>query len=180
MSAPTVRRPHWLVFVGLAAIVVVLDQLTKTWIVANIDPGEAMRIVGDLVRLILTENSGALFGLFQQNAALFAIVSIGVVGLIVLFHARATPSLATSIALGLLLGGALGNLIDRVRYGHVVDFVDMGIGGWRFYTYNVADAAITTAIIALIVLALFPGVGTAIDRIGQPPDPAPGERPADG
>jgi lipoprotein signal peptidase len=97
-----------------------------------------------------------------------------------LFHARATPSLATSIALGFLLGGAVGNLIDRLRYGYVVDFVDMGIGDWRFFTYNIADAAITVAIISLIVLAIFPGVGEAIDRIGGSPDPRTGERSADG
>ena len=62
----------------------------------------------------------------------------------------------TTVALGLLLGGAIGNLIDRLRYGYVVDFVDMGIGEWRFYTYNVADAAITTAIVLLLAMAVFP------------------------
>jgi signal peptidase II len=180
MTASTRYRPHWLVFLGLAAIIVVLDQLSKAWIVANLDPGEAMRIVGDLLRLIYTQNSGGLFGMFQENAAVFALVSTAVIGFIVLFHARSAPSLATSIALGLLLGGAVGNLIDRLRYGYVVDFVDMGVGDWRFFTYNVADAAITVAIISLIVLALFPGVGEAIDRIGGSPGRQAGERPADG
>ena len=65
----------------------------------------------------------------------------------------------TTIALGLLLGGAIGNLIDRLRYGYVVDFVDMGIGQWRFYTFNVADAAITTAIVLLLAMAVFPRIG---------------------
>ena len=60
-----------------------------------------------------------------------------------------------TLALGLLLGGALGNFIDRIRYGHVIDFVDMGIGDWRWYTFNVADAAISTALLLLILLALF-------------------------
>jgi signal peptidase II len=180
MSVTTARRTHWLVFTGLAVTIVVLDQLSKAWIVTNLDPGEAMRIVGDLLRLIYSQNSGGLFGLFQENAALFALVSLGVIAFIVLFHARATPSLATSIALGFLLGGAVGNLIDRLRFGYVVDFVDMGIGDWRFFTYNIADAAITVAIISLIVLAIFPGVGEAIDRIGGSPGPRTGERSADG
>jgi signal peptidase II len=168
-------RRHWALFLGLAATVILLDQPSKAWIVANIAPGEFVELLGSYLRLIYTENDGGLFGLFQGNAALFAAVSSVVVGVIVLFHARSAPSRSTSIALGLLLGGAIGNLLDRVRYGFVVDFVDMGIGDLRFYTYNVADAAITTAIIALIVLAVFPGVGEAIDRRGAPTEPGPGQ-----
>jgi len=167
-------RRHWLLFLGLAVTVVVLDQPSKAWIIANVAPGEVVEIIGSYLRLIYTENDGGLFGLFRGNAALFAAVSSVVVGLIVLFHARSAPSRSMSIALGLLLGGAIGNLLDRIRYGFVVDFVDMGVGDLRFYTYNVADAAITTAIIALIVLALFPAVGEAIDRIGGSGESVPG------
>jgi signal peptidase II len=60
-----------------------------------------------------------------------------------------------SVALGLLLGGAVGNLVDRLRYAYVVDFVDMGIGDLRFYTFNIADAAISTALLIMILLAVF-------------------------
>jgi len=167
------RGPHWAVFLGLAAGIVVADQVSKAIVAATLDPGEMVRIVGDLVRIIHGQNTGALFGLFQSSAVLFAAASVVVVGVIVGFHARSGPSLSLSIALGLLLGGALGNLIDRVRLGYVLDFVDMGIGDWRFYTYNIADAAISTAIVALIVLAIWPGLGAAIDR-------AAGDRAADG
>jgi signal peptidase II len=166
-------RPHWAVFVGLAAVVVVLDQATKVWLAATIDPGETIEVLGDWLRFIHGRNTGALFGLFRDSAVLFAVVSLGVIGIIAWFHARSTPSRATSIALGLLLGGAIGNLIDRLRFGYVLDWIDMGIGDRRFYTYNVADAAITVAIVSLIVLAIFPGVGRAIDGIGR------AERPAD-
>ncbi len=166
-------RPHWAVFVGLAAVVVVLDQATKVWLAATIDPGETIEVLGDWLRFVHGRNTGALFGLFRDSAVLFAVVSLGVIGIIAWFHARSTPSRATSIALGLLLGGAIGNLIDRLRFGYVLDWIDMGIGDRRFYTYNVADAAITVAIVSLIVLAIFPGVGRAIDGIGR------AERPAD-
>jgi signal peptidase II len=162
-------RPHWAIFLGLAATIVVLDQATKAWILANLSPGEAIEIVGDWVRLVLTRNAGALFGMFQDNALLFGLVSTVVIGAIVVFHGRSTPSRATSIALGLLLGGALGNLIDRFRLGYVVDFVDIGLGDvFRWYTFNVADAAISAAIVSLIVLAVWPGVGEWIDRLGTP------------
>jgi signal peptidase II len=89
---------------------------------------------------------------------LFGLVSIAVIGLIVLYHARVGRSLYLSIALGLLLGGALGNMTDRLRLGYVVDFVDMGIGDFRWYTFNVADAAISTSIVMLIGAALIPSL----------------------
>ena len=101
-------------------------------------------------------NSGILFGMLPQSAGAFAIVSLIVVGLIVVYHAKAGRGLLVTIALGLLLGGAIGNLLDRLHYGYVVDFVDMGIGRLRFFTYNLADAAITTSIVLLLVMAVVP------------------------
>jgi signal peptidase II len=149
-------RPAWLLFGGLAAIVLVLDQLAKAWIVGNIAPGQVVDVVGTWVRLIFSRNDGALFGLFGSSATLFAIGSLAVLVLIIWYHARAQRSLLLSIALGLLLGGALGNLIDRLRLGYVVDFVDIGIGTLRFFTFNVGDSAISTAILLLLILALRP------------------------
>ena len=136
-----------------------LDQLAKAWIVANLDVGESFEVIGDWLRIIHVANSGILFGMLPQTAGAFAIVSLIVVGLIVYYHARAGRGLVVTIALGLLLGGALGNLLDRLHYGSVVDFVDMGIGAWRFYTYNVADAAISTSIVLLVAMAIFPTIG---------------------
>lgn len=153
---PSVGR--WTLFAAIAIVVVVLDQLSKGWIVANLDPGEGMVVLGEWLRLVHGQNSGILFGMLPQSAPIFAIVSMGVTALIVVYHAKAGRGIVTTVALGLLLGGAIGNLLDRLRYGHVVDFVDMGIGSWRFYTYNVADACITTAIVLLIGMAVFPRV----------------------
>jgi lipoprotein signal peptidase len=94
--------------------------------------------------------------MFRDQALLFAIVSIGVVGLIVWYHGNAGRNSLLSIALGLLLGGAIGNMIDRFRFGYVIDWVDAGIGDLRFYTFNVADSAITCAILLLLLLAFLP------------------------
>jgi len=154
---------HWLVFFVTAGLVVVVDQLAKAWLVANVSPGDVVNVVGDYLRLVLHQNSGALFGLFRDNALLFGIVSLGVVGLLVAYHARAGRSLYLSLALGLLLGGAIGNLLDRLRLGYVVDFVDIGIGDLRFFTFNVADAAISTAIVMLVGAALIP----SLQRLGE-------------
>src|SRR5712691_4548045 len=100
----TAGPAHWVVFLGLAGTIVVLDQLTKSWLVSNLAPGQVVPVVGDLVRLVFSQNSGALFGLFRDQAVLFGLVSLGVIGLIVAYHARAGRSLYFSIALGLLLG----------------------------------------------------------------------------
>jgi signal peptidase II len=165
-TAVATRRTgaHWVTFFGVAAAVVVLDQLTKAWLVGRLSPGEVMNVVGDLVRLIYSRNSGALFGLFRDNAVIFGIVSIAVIGLIVAYHGRSGRSLYLSVALGLLLGGALGNVTDRLRLGYVVDFVDIGIGGFRWYTFNVADAAISAAILMLIGAAFIPALGRLVER----------------
>ena len=154
-SRPPPTR-HWLVFAGLTAAIVAVDQAAKAWITGNLSLGEIVPVVGDLLRITYSANNGAIFGLFRDQALLFALVSIVVLGLIVWFESRAGSSLLITIALGLLLGGAIGNLIDRLRLGYVVDWVDMGIGDWRFYTYNVADAAISTALFLLILSAVLP------------------------
>lgn len=157
------RRAHWTVFLGLSGTIVVLDQLTKAWLQANFVPGQVAEVLGDTVRLVFGQNSGALFGIFRDQALLFALASLGVVGLIVAYHGRSARSLYLSIALGFLLGGAIGNLIDRLRLGYVVDFVDVGIGNLRFYTFNVADAAISTAIVLLLAVAVVPSLARIVD-----------------
>jgi signal peptidase II len=155
-------RARWEVFIPIVIGVVVIDQLSKAWLVANVSPGEALQVLGDWLRLVQSQNSGALFGMFRDQALLFGLVSLGVVALIIGYHARAGRNLYLSVALGLLLGGAIGNLIDRFRLGYVVDWVDMGIGDLRFWTFNVADSAITIAILMLIGLALFPDLAAKL------------------
>jgi signal peptidase II len=164
IARTTAGRPAWRLFIGVAVSVVVVDQLTKAWVAASVVPGSAIRLVGDLLRLIHSKNDGALFGLFGSAAPVFAVASLVVIGLIVSFHARSSRNLVLSLALGLLLGGALGNLLDRIRLGYVVDWVDAGIGSIRFWTFNVGDAAISLAILLLLLTALRPGLGgTASD-----------------
>ncbi len=149
---------HWVAFLALAGAIVVADQLVKQWVVATVAYGSVLPVVGDYLRIWHVHNTGALFGLFRNQAVLFAALSIGVVALIVWFHGRSvvTNGWFATLALGLLLGGAVGNLADRLRLGYVVDFVDMGIGNLRFYTYNVADAAISAALVLLILMAFWP------------------------
>jgi signal peptidase II len=149
-------RARWPIFLGLAAAIVIVDQLTKAWLVSFLGPGERTNVVGEYLRLVHSQNSGALFGLFKDQALLFGLVSLVVIGLIVWFHGSSGRNTILSVALGLLLGGAIGNMIDRFRLGYVIDWVDAGIGDLRFYTFNVADSAITCAILLLLLLAFLP------------------------
>jgi signal peptidase II len=156
-------EPRWILFGVLAAAIIVADQLTKAWIVANVDPARPTVILGDNLRLVLSHNTGALFGLFRDQAALFALLSVGVIGLIAWYHGRTGRSTYMTVALGLLLGGAIGNFVDRFRLGYVVDFVDAGVGNLRWYTFNVADAAISTALLLLLAVAIWPSLASRPD-----------------
>jgi len=159
VAGATVGR--WAGFFVIAAVVVLVDQATKAYVVANYPLNEPVQVIGDWVRIWYIQNAGALFGLFQQQALLFGLVSLGVIGVIVWLHGKMSGGggwIAT-VGLGLLLGGAIGNMIDRFRFGYVVDFVDVGIGDWRFFTFNVADACIDIGIVVLIVLAFAPAIG---------------------
>jgi signal peptidase II len=160
-------RPVWAAFLGLAASIVLVDQLTKAWLTSFLAPGESVDVIGDLVRLVHGQNNGGLFGLFSGQALPFAVVSLVVVALIVAYHARSGRNPYLSVTLGLLLGGALGNLVDRVRLGYVVDFVDAGLGDLRWYTFNVADAAISVAILLLLAASLWPSVARRASGDGE-------------
>jgi signal peptidase II len=166
LTDPADRRRRWLLFAGVALLVVVTDQLTKLWIDANfaaasphapVGAAGPTPIIDGFVRIAKTYNTGGIFGLFGNSATILALSSTIVIALIVVYHAREGTRSAwpLSLALGLLLGGAIGNFLDRVRLGAVIDFVDMGIGSFRWYTFNVADAAISTSLLLFILLAFF-------------------------
>ena len=159
-------RRRWLVFIGLAVVVFIADQASKLWVDANFQqasvhalPGQPQPtpLIAGFVRIAKSYNTGGIFGLFGNSAVVLAIASTVVIALIFIYQWRegTRGSWLLTIALGLLLGGALGNFVDRIRYEHVIDFVDMGIGDWRWYTFNVADSAISLALLALIVLSVF-------------------------
>lgn len=142
----------WLPLIGIASLIVLVDQVTKALVVANLDLYEQWAPVESLRHLFTftyVQNTGAAFGLFQDGGALFAVIALVVVGLIVYFY-RELPDAAPLVrsALGLQLGGAMGNLIDRLTRGYVVDFFD-----FKFWpVFNIADSAIVVGVISLVVL----------------------------
>lgn len=144
---------------GLAALVLVADQLTKMWAQSALVVGEAPKpLIGELIQLRLIYNPGAALSLASGMTWVLTLLSVGVVVFIVLM-ARKIASTAWAVALGLVLGGAIGNLLDRLfrapgfPNGHVVDFIDYGP-----FIGNVADIAIVVAAVLIAVLA-FVGIG---------------------
>jgi len=130
-----------LIIAVVAALVFALDRVTKTLVQTRMESGTSIPLIPGLLRVTYIHNAGAAFGLLQHQTIFFVIVTLAVVALIVFYGgktARSQPALA--VALGLMLGGALGNLLDRLRAGTVVDFIDF-YRIWPFI-FNIADASI--------------------------------------
>jgi signal peptidase II len=144
-----------IVLIGALALAVYnADRITKIWIVASVPLNEARDVVEGWVRIAHVRNTGAAFGLLPERTPLLSILSIVAVVVILYYYrgiaARSAPIAAT---LGMQLGGAAGNLVDRVRQGYVVDFIDVGIpDGWRFWAFNVADSSIVVGIFVVTFL----------------------------
>lgn len=151
MTTPS--RNRWL-FWGVAAAVVVADVLTKWLAVRHLSPPHVPHpVIGDVVRLTLAYNPGAAFSMNLGPYSRYIFGAFALIALIVLWnlYRRSHPSeQLLSFALGLAWGGAAGNLIDRVRSPRgVVDFIDIGVESWRFWTFNVADSAVTVGAVIL-------------------------------
>jgi len=139
-------------FLIIVAFVVVLDQISKLWVRSNLELFQTVPIIGCL-SLTYVRNTGSAFGLFANQAFLLALVAIvGLVAVLLLYRYLSRSNILSVAALGLIFGGALGNLIDRLRFGYVTDFVDVLL--WHDFhwpAFNVADSAITVGSIMLII-----------------------------
>jgi signal peptidase II len=135
----------------IAALVVTFDQLSKLWIRTHFAIGESLPLI-DRLSLTYVTNTGAAFGLLANQTLFLIIMGIASLFIILLFLRYLSPVTTLSIvSIGLLWGGALGNLIDRLRFGHVTDFIDFRLwGGFHWPTFNIADAAITVGVFTLI------------------------------
>jgi signal peptidase II len=140
-------------FFAAAAIILVLDVLTKQLALAQLGRGELIPVVGDWVRLHLVFNRGAAFGLHLGPYSRWIFLVVAVIAAAVLNRLSVTAlpgDRFRQLALGLVAGGAIGNGVDRIRSSRgVVDFLDVGVGALRWPTFNVADMAVTCGAIAL-------------------------------
>ncbi|MDI1464851.1 signal peptidase II [Catellatospora sp. KI3] len=148
------------IFAGMASFAVLLDVVTKEIATKQLDPDEPVRLLGGALYLSLTRNSGAAFSLFRDHTWIFPIIAVGVISWI-LWAARSLRSLPWALALGSIMGGVLGNLLDRIFrapgtfHGHVVDFLSLfDPYGRTWPIFNVADMALVGGVCLAILLEL--------------------------
>lgn len=152
MTAP-VRRLHAL-GIAIALAVLILDQASKWWILAVVmQPPQAIEVT-PFFNLVMAWNRGVSFGLFTHEAEIMpyvlTAVALAIVGFLLVWLWRSDRAF-TAASLGLVIGGALGNVVDRFRFGAVADFLDFHVAGYHWPAFNVADSGITIGV-ALIVL----------------------------
>lgn len=137
---------------GTAIAIYAADQLTKALVVASLPFGARQEVLGDLVQLWHVRNTGAAFSLFPGATWLFLVVTAGALAMIAWFYRSFRTRRAwIHVVLGAVLGGTLGNLSDRLRYGYVVDFMSVGFGDLRWPTFNIADSALVIGIGLLVI-----------------------------
>ena len=163
MAARSAGRDwRWLMFV-IAAVVIALDRVSKLWIEAHIKAGHAIVVIPKIFRLTHVLNTGAAFSLFESIKSPLAVRNmlvgfsvLAILVVIVLLWRMGRDLTATSFALALILGGATGNLYDRIRYAHVVDFLEVHIVHYHWPDFNVADSAIVVGACLLLLEILRP------------------------
>jgi signal peptidase II len=140
------------VMLPVAAVVIAVDRVTKNLAETNLSriPGASVDVIDGWLRFSLSHNTGAAFGVLQNQSILYAIIALVVVVVSVGYY-RYLPrnNWLLTVCLGMQLGGAIGNLIDRIQHVYVVDFIDIGVGSARWPWFNVADSCIVIGIMVL-------------------------------
>ncbi|MHD0397987.1 signal peptidase II [Staphylococcus simulans] len=141
-------------FVTLA--VLILDQITKAYIVKTMSVGDSYTVIPGFLNITSHRNTGAAWGILSGKMGFFFLVTIIVLGLLTYFYIKeAKGHFWMQMAISLLFAGALGNFIDRMKNGEVVDFIDTYIFGYNFPIFNVADSSLTVGVILILILLLF-------------------------
>ena len=149
---------------ALALLLVLLDQLTKYSISASFDYGEARAVTG-FFNLVLTHNKGAAFSFLASAAGwqrgFFIAIALAAIVVISVLLARHAGERLFCLSLALILSGAIGNVIDRIALGYVVDFLDFHVAGWHWPAFNLADSAITVGAVLMVADSFRPGARRA-------------------
>lgn len=156
-------------FIVSAVIALVLDQASKLLAHSLLHPYVPHQVLGQVLRFVLVSNRRGLFGMSYGPIWMHYVLPLLGMCLVIYFALRSS-SRWSSVAFGLILAGGLGNnLIDRVRLGSVIDFIDFGFGNWRWYTFNLADAFV---VVGVIMLLGYEFLGPKQARAAPAPDPA--------
>ena len=135
----------------LFGLAVVLDQLTKVIVRSSMQLHESFNFIGEVIKITRVENPGIAFGIQVSNGTVFTVLSIlASIGVLVYLITHWDESMFVKGSLALILGGAFGNLLDRIVYKEVTDFIDIGIGDLRWPVFNVADSAVVIGMVILL------------------------------
>lgn len=142
--------------IGLVCIIsIIVDQIIKFIIKANMNIADTINIIPNFFRITFLKNEGAAFSILSGNRLLFIFITVLVLILFYFFLLKNKKIIKTKQLLyGLLLGGIIGNFIDRILYGYVIDYLDFNIGSYNYPVFNIADSLIVISIIWLIVLSV--------------------------
>jgi signal peptidase II len=149
---------RWLL--GLAAAVLVLDRISKTWITLRLSyptygPPRAITVIEDFFYLVNVGNTGAAWSLFSGRSASLALLAVATLAAIFAWrHQLGLRQIPGQISFGLLCGGIMGNLLDRLIYKHVIDFIDLHFGSYVYPTFNIADSGICVGVILYLLQTL--------------------------
>lgn len=139
----------------IALIIILLDQWTKWLVVKNMELGESIEVISNWFYITSHRNSGAAWGILEGQMLFFYIITLIVIGGIIYFiQTGAKGKVLYGVSLGLILGGAIGNFIDRVRHQYVVDFINTYIFNYDFPIFNIADSSLVIGVILLIIVML--------------------------
>jgi signal peptidase II len=136
----------------ITAVALLVDLVTKWLVTTNFELWDSVDVLGDFFRLTYIHNPGAVFGIRLGSSVLHLVLSALAMGVVITMLVK-TPHADRwgGIGLALVLAGAIGNIVDRLRHGVVIDFLDFGIGDVRWYVFNVADACVSVGVVLLIV-----------------------------
>jgi len=141
---------------SVACSIFILDMITKFIAVKSLVQGQSVKVLHNIFHITLVFNDGTAFGLFRGKREFFILLSLMVIIFMIVFIRRhKVRDAVLSIALGLILGGACGNLADRIRFGYVIDFFDLRV--WP--VFNVADSAVTVGVAIILLKILYKGKG---------------------
>ena len=172
MARESLARVGALTWLWVSALVIGLDQLVKFVVVDALEPYVPHPVIPGILNWTLAFNTGAAFSFLADQQGwqrwFFTLLAVGVSGVLVSWLRR-TPRTdwRTALPLALVIGGALGNLIDRIRLGHVIDFIQVYIGTWPFPSFNIADSAISVGAVLLVFFGLFAHDKTSTQRASR-------------
>lgn len=151
-------KRDYLLFIVPALTILLLDQVSKWLVINHLDPHQILSVISGFFNIILVKNRGMAFGIFSQTRSGFYyyfLISTTIAAIVVIlfffFYWIKRNQKWLTVGLSLILGGAIGNLIDRVRFGYVIDFLDFFLKDYHWHTFNVADSAVTVGTFWLLI-----------------------------